>query len=275
MIEKTGNSTRVIDRFRNWLIEKKIGLISFIVFIVAWELLVQILKLPAYLLPAPTAIIRELTGNWQLIGWYTLVTAYETFLGFFISIAIGVPLSTLIAFNAILRKTLYPMAVAIQLLPKIALAPLFITWFGFGYLPKIIIVFLLCFFPVLLNGILGFLSISQELEWFAYSTGAGKFTTFWKVRFPFALPQIFVGIRWAAVNATVGATIGEWIGGDAGLGYYIQIATGDLRMNLAFAIIVVLAALGMFLFYVTTFLERKLIPWHTSQRRVQKGGGFV
>jgi NitT/TauT family transport system permease protein len=77
------------------------------------------------------------------------------------------------------------------------------------------------------------------------------------------------------VNATVGATIGEWIGGDAGLGYYIQIATGDLRMNLAFAIIVVLAALGMFLFYVTTFLETKLIPWHTSQRRVQKGGGFV
>ncbi len=275
MMGNTGDNTRVIDRFRDWLIEKKIGITSFIVFIAAWALLVRTLKLPAYILPAPTAIIEELTGNWRLIGWYTLVTAYESFLGFFISIAIAVPLSMLIAFNVVLRKTLYPMAVAIQLLPKIALAPLFITWFGFGYLPKIIIVFLLCFFPILLNGILGFLSISKELEWFAYSTGAGKFTTFWKVRFPFALPQIFVGIRWAAVNATVGATIGEWIGGDAGLGYYIQIATGDLRMNLAFAIIVVLAALGMFLFYVTTFLERKLIPWHASQRRDQKGGGFA
>jgi NitT/TauT family transport system permease protein len=176
-----------------------------------------------------------------------------------------------VAFNYFCRKTIYPMTVAVQLLPKIALAPLFITWFGFGYLPKIIIVFLLCFFPILLNGILGFLSITQELEWFAASTGAGKMRIFRKIRIQYALPQIFVGIRWAAVNATVGATIGEWIGGDAGLGYYIQIATGDLRMNLAFAIIVVLAALGMFLFKMVSMVESKMIPWHASQRRDKKG----
>ena len=251
--------------------DKWIGLISLVVFVSVWEAIVHIFELPSYLLPAPSKIVVEIFRGWKLLGLYTLVTAMETLIGFAISIVVGVGLSIVVAFNKFLRKTVYPMTVAVQLLPKIALAPLFITWFGFGYLPKVIIVFLLCFFPILLNGILGFLSISKELEWFAYSTGAGKLKVFRKIRLQFALPQIFVGIRWAAVNATVGATIGEWIGGDAGLGYYIQIATGDLRMNLAFAIIVVLAALGMLLYKAVGFVECRMIPWHASQRRGRKG----
>ena len=119
---------------------------------------------------------------------------------------------------------------------------------------------LVCFFPILLNGILAFTSLPTELGRLALSTGAGVWRTFWYVRLPAALPQLFVGIKGAAVNATVGATISEWIGGDAGLGYYIQIATGDLRMDLAFAIIIVLAALGLLLFWAVTLVERWLIP---------------
>ena len=153
------------------------------------------------------------------------------------------------------------------MVPKIAFAPLFVTWFGFGTTPKVIVVFLVCFFPILLNGILAFTSLPTELGRFALSTGAGVWRTFWYVRLPAALPQLFVGIKGAAVNATVGATISEWIGGDAGLGYYIQIATGDLRMDLAFAIIIVLAALGLLLFWVVTLVERWLVPWHISQRQ--------
>lgn len=258
-------------RAREWAHEKRTGLIALVVFLAVWELVVIAFRIPSYLLPAPSKTVVEIFKSWQLIGWYTLITAYESFLGFFLAILVGVPLSMLVAFNYFLKKTVYPMTVAVQLLPKIALAPLFITWFGFGYLPKIIIVFLLCFFPILLNGILGFLSITTELEWFAMSTGASGLRVFRKIRLQFALPQIFVGVRWAAVNATVGATIGEWIGGDAGLGYYIQIATGDLRMNLAFAIIIVLAALGMLLFKMVMIVERRMIPWHASQRRGKKG----
>ena len=139
-------------------------------------------------------------------------------------------------------------------------------------MPKFIIVFLLCFFPILLNSILGFTSLRKELENFSLSTGADPITVFWKVRLPAALPQIIVGLKWAAVNATVGATIGEWIGGDAGLGYYIQIASGDLKMDLAFAIIVMLALLGLFLYFLVVVFEKLMIPWHVSQRSSAQGG---
>jgi NitT/TauT family transport system permease protein len=166
---------------------------------------------------------------------------------------------------------IYPAAVTLEMLPKIAFAPLFVTWFGFGYLPKVTIVFLVCFFPILLNGILAFTSLSEELGRFCRSTSAGVLRTFWYARLPFALPQLFVGIKGAAVNATVGATIAEWIGGDAGLGYYIQIATGDLRMDLAFAIIIMLAALGLALFGTVVLVEKLLIPWHISQRGPVQG----
>ena len=237
-----------------------------ILFLTAWEMCVRRFQVPVYILPAPLPIIEKLILNFPLILKYAWVTALESFGGFFLSVILGVPLSLAIAFSGLLRKTLYPGAVALQLVPKIALAPLFVTWFGFGLMPKFIIVFLLCFFPILLNAILGFTSLKHELDYFSRSTGAGAITTFWKIRLPAALPQIFVGLKWAAVNATVGATIGEWIGGDAGLGYFIQMASGDMRMDLAFAIIVMLALLGLFLFYLVMYLERKMVPWHVSQR---------
>ena len=155
---------------------------------------------------------------------------------------------------------------ALEMVPKIVFAPIFVTWFGFGFLPKILIVFLVCFFPILLNGILAFTSLSEDLGRFCRSTGAGPLTTFFRVRLPAALPQLFVGIKSAAVNATVGACVSEWVGGDAGLGYYIQIASGDMRMDIGFAAIFVLAALGLLLFGLVVLAERWLIPWHVSQR---------
>jgi NitT/TauT family transport system permease protein len=131
---------------------------------------------------------------------------------------------------------------------------------------------MVCFFPILLNGILAFTSLSEELLRFARSTGAGALATFFRVRLPAALPQLFVGIKGAAVNATVGATVSEWVGGDAGLGYYIQIASGELRMDIAFAIMIMLAALGLALFFAVVAVERALIPWHISQRRIAGAG---
>ena len=152
------------------------------------------------------------------------------------------------------------------MVPKIAFAPIFVTWFGFGFLPKILIVFLVCFFPILLNGILAFTSLSVELARFCRSTGAGPLSTFFKVRLPAALPQLFVGIKGAAVNATVGATISEWIGGDAGLGYYIQIALGRPAHGSRLRHHHHAGALGLLLFWLVVLAERWLIPWHVSQR---------
>lgn len=235
-------------------------------FFAAWEALVRLLEVPLYIAPPPSSVLWQLWRNLPRIAEYTLVTGGETLGGFLLAVFLGVPLALAVAFSPFLRRTLYPAAVTLEMVPKIAFAPLFVTWFGFGYLPKLIIVFLVCFFPILLNGILAFGSLPPELHRLCRSTGAGAWRTFRWVRLPAAAPQLFVGIKGAAVNATVGATIAEWIGGDAGLGYYIQIATGDLRMDLAFAIILVLAALGLTLFGLVVLVERLLIPWHVSQR---------
>lgn len=249
-----------------WFSNSRNTILFVIGFLAVWELAVVIFKIPRYILPSFSSVVRRFYENFALIWQYTLVTGTETLIGFTIAVALGIPLAMLTAFSRLLRQTFYPFAVALEMVPKIAFAPVFVVWFGFGFLPKMIIVFLVCFFPILLNGILGFTSLSPEMGHFSRSTGANALTMFWKIRVPAALPELFVGLKGAAVNATVGATIAEWVGGDAGLGYYIQIATGQLRMDLAYAIIIMLAILGLILFYIVAFLEKRIIPWHVSQR---------
>src|SRR5215469_283953 len=234
--------------------------------IALWEVAVRLFRIPLYIIPPPSSILVEYARNFHRIWDYTLVTGMETLSGFAVSILLGVPLSMFVAFSPLLRRTFYPLAVTLEMVPKIVFAPIFVTWFGFGFTPKILIVFLVCFFPILLNGILAFTSLSVELTRFCLSTGAGPLRTFLKVRLPAALPQLFVGIKGAAVNATVGATIAEWIGSDAGLGFYIQQAVGQYRMDIAFAIIFMLAALGLFVFWLVNVAEHLLIPWHISHR---------
>src|SRR5262245_49176188 len=241
-------------------------------FLAVWEAVVYVFEVPRYIVPAPSAIARQFVRHFRLIWHYTVVTGTETLIGYVIAVVVGVPLSMLVAFSRFLERTLYPSAVALEMVPKIAFAPIFVTWFGFGFAPKMIIVFMVCFFPILLNGMLAFRSLPMDLIHFSRSTGADPWTMFWRIRVPAALPQVFVGLKGAATNATVGAVISEWIGGDAGLGYYLQIASGDLRTDLSFGIIFMLAALGLALFYTVTWVERLLIPWHISQRVVRQPG---
>ena len=257
--------------WRGFLADHGLRVLTAPAFLLLWEAVVRLFEVPLYILPPPSDVLYQLWRNLPRIAEYTLVTGGETLGGFLIAVLLGVPMALAIAFSRVLRQTLFPVAVTLEMIPKITFAPIFVTWFGFGYLPKLIIVFLVCFFPILLNGILAFSSLPTELDRLCRSTGASAWRTFWNVRLQAALPQLFVGIKGAAVNATVGATISEWIGGDAGLGYYIQIATGDLRMDLAFAIIIVLAMLGLALFGAVALLERLLIPWHISQRAPLQG----
>lgn len=254
------------SRWRGFLADHGLRILIGPAIFLLWEGVVRLFQVPLYIVPPPSAVLYQLWRNLPRIAEYTLVTGGETVGGFLIAVALGVPMALAIAFSRVLRQTLFPVAVTLEMVPKITFAPIFVTWFGFGYLPKFIIVFLVCFFPILLNGILAFSSLPTELDRLCRSTGATAWRTFWNVRLQAALPQLFVGIKGAAINATVGATISEWIGGDAGLGYYIQIATGDLRMDLAFAIIIVLALLGLALFGCVALIERALIPWHISQR---------
>jgi NitT/TauT family transport system permease protein len=232
-----------------------------------WEGAIPLFKIPLYVLPPPSLIVVKGWADIPKLGYYTLITGVESLLGFLIAVMLAVPLGLAITFSSILRNTLYPFCVSLEMTPKIAFAPLFISWLGFGLIPKVIIVFLVCFFPIVLNAILAFGSLSEELTRFCRSTGADAWTMFRKVRMPAALPQIFVGFKYAAINATVGATIAEFIGSDQGLGFYIQIETGNMRPDLAFAAIFFLTALGLLMFGAVTLVERLVIPWDISQRR--------
>ncbi len=263
-----GFSARVRPFFaalgRSWLF-----VIFFVCFFLFWEFSIDIFSIPFYILPKPTQIITNASADIPRLLEYTYITGAEALIGYLLAVLFAVPLGLAIAFSSILRRTIYPFFVSLEMTPKIAFAPLFISWLGFGILPKIIIVILVCFFPVVLNAILAFGSLSDELERFCRSTGASPLRAFLKVRLPAALPQCFVGFKYAAINATVGATIAEFIGSDQGLGFYIQIVTGNMRPDLAFAGIFLLTLLGLALFGLVTLAERLTIPWHVSVRRTR------
>ena len=237
--------------------------------ILAWQLAIAIFHVPRYILPPPSEIISSARADIPLLLRYSLVTGTETVLGYVVAVVVALPLGLAIAFSGLLRRTVYPTLVSFEMIPKIAFAPIFISWLGFGLLPKVIIVFLVCFFPIVLNAVAAFVSLSEELTRFTRTTGAGVMRAFLKVRLPAALPQIFVGFKYAAMNASVGATIAEFIGSDEGLGFYIQISTGNMRPDLAFAAIFLLALLDLGMFGLVTVAERLLIPWDISQRRVR------
>ena len=250
-----------------WLSRSWLAILFFVLFFVFWELSIGLFEIPPYILNRPSEIVTRGWADIERLLYYTYVTGLETVIGYAIAIVVAVPLGLAIAFSSFLRRTIYPFFVSVEMVPKIAFAPPFISWLGFGLLPKIIIVFLVCFFPIVLNAILAFGSLPEELTRFCRSTGAGWLKVFLKVRLPAALPQCFVGFKYAALNATVGATIAEFIGSDQGLGFYIQITTGNMRPDLAFAGIFLLTLLGLCLFGLVTLAERLLIPWHISVRR--------
>lgn len=262
-----GNSAGALAAITAWFSRSWLFIAFFAGFFLFWEYSIELFDIPRYILPKPSEIVAKGWVDIDRLVFYTYITGLETVIGYGLAVVTAVPLGLAIAFSSILRRTIYPFFVSIEMTPKIAFAPLFISWLGFGLLPKVIIVILVCFFPIVLNAILAFGSLSEELTRFCRSTGAGWFRTFIKVRLPAALPQCFVGFKYAAINATVGATIAEFIGSDQGLGFYIQIVTGNMRPDLAFAGIFLLTALGLALFGLVTLAERLLIPWDISVRR--------
>ena len=256
-----------MSRLRKFISQSWLFVAFFIAFFLFWEYSVVFFSIPRYILTPPSDVVRNGWADLPRLLNYTYITGLETVLGYVVAVVIAMPLGLAIAFSSFLRRTIYPFFVCLEMTPKIAFAPLFISWLGFGLLPKVIIVFLVCFFPIVLNAIMAFNSLSEELTRFCRSTGASVWRTFLKVRLPAAMPQCFVGFKYAAINATVGAAIAEFIGSDQGLGFYIQIVTGNMRPDLAFAGIFFLTLLGLTLFGLVTLAERFIIPWHISVRR--------
>lgn len=238
-------------------------------FFLVWEVSVRVFQVPVYLVPAPSAILGRVADNWQLLATNTWVTFTGVIIGFLLSIAVSVPLAAVLSQLHWLERGVYPLLVASQTIPKVAIAPLLVVWFGFGVLPKILIVFLICFFPIVVDTMIGLKSVPREVIWLAHSTGASHWDTFVKIRIPGALPHIFGGLKVASTLAVVGAVVGEFVGSDSGLGYQLIVANGLLDVQMSFAVIVVLSVMGIVLFAAVGLAERLLLPWHISQRKVR------
>jgi NitT/TauT family transport system permease protein len=241
-------------------------LLALAVAILLWEVAVVLFDVRAYILPPPSKILQAaISFQAQLLG-AAAYTVQSMLIGYLIAVVSGVLLAIPVAFSPFMQRTVYPLLVISQLVPKVALAPLFVIWFGFGLTPKIMIVFLLSFFAIVLNGIVGLRSLDPDVINLTRSTGARPVDVFFKVRLPSALPYFFAGFKLAAVSAAIGAVIGEFIGSDGGLGYIILTANGALRTDYSFAAIAAVTLLGLALYYTVEVLERLLIPWHVSQR---------
>jgi NitT/TauT family transport system permease protein len=241
-------------------------LLALAVAALVWELAVKAFDIRAYILPAPSQVLRAaIRFQSQLLG-AAAYTVQSMLVGYLLAVVSGVLLAVPVAFSPFMQRTVYPLLVISQLVPKVALAPLFVIWFGFGLTPKIMIVFLLSFFAIVLNGIVGLRSLDPDIVALTRSTGARPLDVFFRVRLPSALPYFFAGFKLAAVSAAIGAVIGEFIGSDGGLGYIILTANGALRTDYAFAAITAVTLLGLALYYLVELLERLLVPWHVSQR---------
>jgi len=244
--------------------ELAMTILSMSVVIVFWELLVYFFKIPQWLLPSPKAIISEMYRSAAYLWEHSLVTLGEIILGFALAFGGGLLLGIIIAFSPVLEKTLYKLLVATQAIPKVAIAPILVVWLGLGQLSKIALVFLLCFFPIMVGTVSGLQSTNRELLELADVMGANWFQSFLKIRFPAALPYLFNGLRVSVSLAVIGAIISEFVNADRGLGYSLLIATSQLKGPLTFSVVTILALLGIGLFSIVAWLEKLVCPWAKS-----------
>ncbi|MFJ2518443.1 ABC transporter permease [Cellulosimicrobium cellulans] len=228
---------------------------------VAWRELV-----PAYLVPSPGAVWDTMVEDWAMLAEHTWVTTMETVVGFVLAAVIGVATAVLLVYSPTAEKSLYPLILFAQVIPKIAIAPILVVWFGFGATPKIILAVLIAFFPVVVSAVAGLRSIDPELLEMSATMGASRWKTFRKIRFPGSLPQLMSGLKVAVTLAVVGAVVGEFVGADRGLGYVLLLASGNLDAPLLFADLILMSLIGVVLFLLVELLERLLIPWHASRR---------
>jgi NitT/TauT family transport system permease protein len=237
-----------------------------IMIIVAWDLAIRLFHIPAYQVPAPGDVVKVLWTDWPELLSQTWPTTYATIAGFLLSALFGIPVAMLIAGSRTVESYVYPLLVFSQSIPKVAIAPLFVVWFGFGIVPKIIAAFLLGFFPVVVSAVQGFKSVDPDMVDLARAMKGSRISVFCAVNLPHALPAIFSGLKVSVTLAVVGAVVGEFVGSNSGIGYVLQRSIGTFDLPTMFAALVILALLGVVLFWIVDRIERFAIPWHVSQR---------
>lgn len=263
-------ASRRAHAFAGWLGRRGGALTIFILLFVAWEAAVHLFGIKEYLLPPPSKVWSEFWRRHEIVMAGAWVTTQEILAGYALAVVVSIPLALAVAYSRFMEQAVYPVIVFLQIIPKIAIAPLFIIWFGFGFTPKLLLVFLLSFFPIVVSSIAGFKSADRDVMDFARTTGAGSLAMFFKIRLPQALPHIFTGLKVGAALAATAAVVAEFVASDRGLGYLLLQYNGQLDTPMVFATIVVLSLIGLVVYYAVEVVERIAIPWHVSQQATAK-----
>ena len=226
-----------------------------------WEIIINIGKIEKFIMPAPSDILKSLIENFTEMIPHIIVTLYESMAGFLIAIVLALILAIIMDLMPLVKKAIYPVFIISQTVPVIALAPLFIIWFGFGALPKIIVVVIICFFPIVISNCDGLENVDKDLINHFKLMGASKLKSFFHLKLPFGIINFFSGLRIAATYSIMGAVIGEWLGGDKGLGVYMTRARSVYALDKMFAAIVIIVIMSMGIFYIIGKIEKLSTPW--------------
>jgi putative hydroxymethylpyrimidine transport system permease protein len=243
------------------------AIVLIVVAVGIWELMIRALDVPEYLWPAPSVVAKTVASEGHLILTAIGVTVREIVFGYLISVAAGLAIGSALHFSRTVRRAIYPILIASQSIPTVVIAPILAIVLGFGIGPKLAVIALFCFFPIVVNTVDGLGAVDRDYIRMMQTLHGSRLDIFRKVEFPSALPLIFSGCRIAATYAAIGAVFGEWTGAEAGLGYEITQAQPRLNTPLVFALVMVLTVLALILFGLVSLVERLTIPW--ARRREQ------
>ncbi|MFE9168264.1 ABC transporter permease [Streptomyces kebangsaanensis] len=243
------------EEFRAWLSRTWPSVLVLIGAGVVWELAVEIFNVSSFVLAKPSEFIAATVEQRELLLTAAWVTTEEILYGFLLSVVVGVVLAVAIVRFEWLERAVYPLVVLFQVVPKVALAPIFILWFGYGLAPKLLLIVVIAFFPITLNMIVGLKAVDQDLLLLMKSVGSSRNQIMTRIQFPTSLPYLFAGMRIAITLAVIGAVVAEFAGARDGLGYLIQFASTQLDTPLMFAALTLVSLLGLVLYYGMSLLE--------------------
>jgi NitT/TauT family transport system permease protein/putative hydroxymethylpyrimidine transport system permease protein len=226
-----------------------------------WELLAKLGHIENYLLPAPSEVASALWRDRDLLAPDAWITAREVLLGFALALAVGVAIALVLHLSPVLRRAAYPLVVASQAIPVVVIAPILVIWFGYGVTPKLIVIALICFFPVVVNTLDGLEGVDRDQAKMMRTLGASRLDLLRRLEVPSALPFLFSGAKVAVAVAVIGAVFGELVGSDAGLGHAIQVGTAELETARVFAAVLILSVMAIALFGLVALIERRAVPW--------------
>jgi NitT/TauT family transport system permease protein len=262
-------------RLLRWLRANGLAVAVYLALLLAWEGANRVLHVPAYLVPPPSSVAQRLAENPGRLLTHSLTTLQEVLGGFALGVAVSLPLALLISTSRLLGRLVYPLLVAFQAVPKVALAPIVVVWFGFGPTSKVMLGFVTAMFPMVVNTVIGLEQTPPELLYLMRSMGASPWQTFAKVRLFTAAPYVFGGFKVGITLAVVGAVVGEFIASNSGLGYLLLVANNSFNTPLLFAVVALLSLLSVVLFYLVEAVEALVLPRPLRRKRADAawGGG--